>query len=211
MIASTQESRLGRPRGCRGRSRFRARPAIIVVAAAIAGAVTGARAQGGATFPWTLAPIRVDPSREDRQRLPGLVAPVERPPRHELVVDAFPRVGADATFAAEGRRWRIPWVILPDGDRLCETRDGHRWACGLRARSLLSARLAGARLRCDDAEPATEGVATIECYRHGRSLALALLAEGWAEPTPHAPPDHVAAHRAAVATRRGLWSSVVPP
>lgn len=214
MIASRYEGHRDPAPGSTGASRLRL--GLATFGFAVAASITVAEgasdgANHGGAFPWTLVPTPVDRSHEERPRLPDRIEPTPRPNSWRLEVDRFPKVAADASFSAEGRRWRIRWVVLRPGADLCETPDGRRWGCGLRALAQLSGRLAGARLRCRPVEDASADIPAIECFRHGRSIALGLLSDGWAEPTPDAPPDHLAVHREAVAAERGLWSATVPP
>lgn len=196
------------------RAQGRATPslAVIVLAVSIVLMPTVARAEGDdVAFPWTRVPTRVDPSKDARPRLPPRSAEKDLSDTNSLLVDEFPMVAADASFSAEGRRWRIAHVSLPDRQKRCETEDRRHWRCGVRSWARFSGILAGVRLRCRPAGDPAADLPALECYRHGRSIAATLLMEGWAEPSPDAPAELVAAHDSAKRGERGLWSPVIPP
>lgn len=196
------------------RAQGRATRSLAVMSLAVSIVLTpiAAHAEGDdVTFPWTRVPTRVDPSRDARPRLPPRSAEKDLSDTKSLLVEEFPMVAADASFLAEGRRWRIAHVILPDRQKRCETEDRRHWRCGVRSWARFSGILAGVRLRCRPAGDPDADVPSLECYRHGRSIAATLLLEGWAEPSPDAPIELVAAHDGATRGERGLWSPVIPP
>ena len=177
---------------------------------------TAAEAVDTATTPtspstpiWTLVPTRIDRAQDRRERLPPL--PSAEFIRRTLKVDTFPRVDRDGSFLAEGRRWRIAHVRLPDRSETCPTSGGRRWPCGVRAWATFSGLIAGRRLSCDRVEAPPGVVAPLTCALDDRSVAETLLASGWAEPIDDPPAALITAHEAAGAAQRGLWSIAIPP
>lgn len=156
---------------------------------------------------WTSRPVRIDRSRETRERLPGrLPAPILR-----LRADVFPQVREDASFLAEGRRWRIAHVVLPERSRTCPFDGGRQWPCGARAWAQFSGLVSGARLVCDRPPVMTEVAPELECrLSSGRSIAELLLESGWAEADLGAPPELVELSRTAREAGRGLFSPMPP-
>ena len=162
--------------------------------------------------PWTDRPIRIDRSRETRERLPARSSiDGEDGARTLLRVDTFPRLADDVSFGAEGRRWRLAHVALPERARVCPREVGPGWACGLRAWAEVSAFLAGKRLRCAEVKE-VEGapVPALDCAFRNVSVAETLVAKGWLVPDAGADADLIAAHTRAVAARRGLTATAPP-
>lgn len=157
---------------------------------------------------WTLRPVSIDRNTEVRERLP----PRGRPDgARRLLVDRFPRIDGDATFMAEGRRWRIAHVDLPERSFSCPFDHGRRWPCGVRAWAYVSGLLAGIRLDCDPPLPAEEAVPTIDCRLEDVSIAERILRAGWGKPRPGAPGTLIDVYQHAVQAGRGIHGSRPPP
>lgn len=191
-----------------GRSLGRIPAATVVVLAAFA--ATGRSA--AAEVDWTRRPTRIDRAAQDRERLPSRAAigAAETPPRLVLRTDDFPLLGADASFRAEGRRWRLAHVVLPERSRSCPSPEGPGWACGVRAWAQVAAFLVRRRLTCDPPIETADAPPGVDCRIAGVSVAVRLAERGWVEPAPEAGSDVVAAHRRAVAARRGLFAERAP-
>ncbi|MCE1238275.1 MAG: hypothetical protein LWW93_18140 [Hyphomicrobiales bacterium] len=160
---------------------------------------------------WTDRPTRVDRSRETRERLPARSEILDGASRFALHVDEFPRIDGDASFLAEGRRWRIAHVELPKRSHLCPNAAGAVWACGLRAWATFGGLIADRTLLCRNVGEPVFPAQPVECWIREKSVAETLLAGGWADPAADAPEDLIAARRRAARARRGLSAIAAPP
>lgn len=183
----------------------------MLVAGAVALGGDVVRADEPNPLPWTLHPMRVDPTKERRERLPPRFADGDTVPRQTLRVDPFPGLEADGSFSARGARWRIAHVVLPPRDLACTTGDGRIWRCGVRAWAYFSSLLAGRRLRCTPPEGEVSGAPALDCRLDGVSVAELVVATGWLRPAADAPRDLVALGRAAAEAARGLHATTIPP
>lgn len=163
---------------------------------------------------WTAKPTRIERGSQTRERLPARSeerAAEGEPPRLVLRTDDFPLLREDGSFRAEGRRWRLAEVALPERSRACPSPEGPGWPCGVRAWAKVAAHLVRRRLVCDPpAEPAGATPA-VTCRIDGVSVAARLAEAGWVEPDADAGAEVIAAHRRAVAARRGLHAERSPP
>lgn len=166
---------------------------------------------------WVPVPTRVDPDREARERIDSAQKPVDD--RDYVRVDAPTRMLDAISFVAEGRAYRLAGVKPADRARICRTETGARWACGLRATTALSGWIAGRLVACrvlgpvPSAEPAASHRPTpvpARCELDRTSLAVRLVAEGWAEPVAADDPELGPALAAARKARRGLWADQPP-
>lgn len=210
---------------------FRARIAAVaglfaIVAGLVAAALTtsaSAVAQGRTDPPpvWVPVPTRVDPDREARQRIDSAQKPVDD--RDYVRVDAPTRMLDAISFVAEGRAYRLAGVRPADRARICRTETGARWACGLRATTALSGWIAGRLLACrvlgpvppadpvaGSSQPHRPTPVPARCELDRTSLAVRLVAEGWAEPLAADDPELAPALAAARRDRRGLWADHAP-
>jgi endonuclease YncB( thermonuclease family) len=158
---------------------------------------------------WVPVPFRVDRDKETRERLDP--APSADVVARVLVRGA--RGDGPAALRIDGRRHRLFGLAEIDPGRICTTTEGHRWACGLRARAALSGRVGGRVLLCRDIETAEAADPVIDCLLQERSLSERMAADGWAELDDAGTADPVLAAARAAAERdgRGLWSRSDPP
>ena len=179
--------------------------------AACATTVVGAEDARPADAPplWTNTPVRIDRSKDTRERL---TPPVVVQPPPALVFPGTARMVAGAVFAVGPQRYRLHGLATFAPDRLCSNASGHRWACGRRARTILADLVLDRRLLCrrvggDDTEP------VVDCGNPQRSISETLVAAGWAELTPEGAADPRLAAAAAKAKQRGrgVWSPEAPP
>ncbi|MEJ1160241.1 thermonuclease family protein [Prosthecomicrobium sp. N25] len=168
---------------------------------------------------WVPVPTRIDRAAEPRERIQP-----DRPPpddRQFFRVDAPARLLDPLTFEAEDQVFRLAGIVPVERSRVCQTREGARWACGLRA-SLALGRLVSGRIvgcRPIGAPPVsvlppgsrTASTAIVaECTVDDRPLAQRLVADGWAVPVEPADPALAKAAAEAVARKRGIHAEFVP-
>lgn len=158
---------------------------------------------------WVPVPTRIDRDKETRERLDP--APSADVVARTLVRGA--RGDGPAALRIDGRRHRLFGLAEIDPGRICTTTEGHRWACGLRARAALSALVGGRALLCRVIEATDAADPVIECLVQERSLSERMVAEGWAEldAAGAADPTLAAARTAAERDGLGLWSRRRPP
>lgn len=184
---------------------------LVATAAVACGSLLSVAAAEPGGRLWTDRPVRVDRSQEARERLPPRSDILDGASRFSLKVDEFPKIDGDASFVAEGRRWRIAYVALPKRSHLCPNAAGSVWACGLRAWATFGALIADRTLLCRTLGETTLPVQPVECWIREKSVAEILTAGGWAEPDEVAPDALVAARRHAARARRGLSATTAPP
>jgi endonuclease YncB( thermonuclease family) len=158
---------------------------------------------------WVPVPTRIDRDKETRERLAP--APTADVVPRVLVRNA--RGDGPATLRIDGRRHRLFGLSEIDPGRICTTAEGRRWACGLRARAVLSALVAGRALLCHTIETAEGSDPVIDCRVQGGSLSERMVADGWAELDDAGAADPILAAARAAAGRDGLglWSRRSPP
>ncbi len=156
---------------------------------------------------WTLKPTRIDRSKQTYER----VTP-EPPAAAPLLITVTPPIDLkpNATFRAGDRQVQLAGLILPDRQKLCDTGNGRRWACGIRAQARLAALLTQTPLQCTQLNPAGSAIPALQCASNGTDIATKLLSEGWAEPSPEASDDLKRAASEGHAKERGLWSTSAP-
>ncbi len=159
---------------------------------------------------WTTEPVRVDRSKETRERL----EPSHGPPRAPaIVIEGDGRLREGTVIVAGTRRLRLHGLGAIDPARICVDDGGRRWACGIRARAALSAAVAGRLLLCRPVGPQTGPDPVVDCLMRGASLSLTLVEDGWAELDEAGAADPVLAEASARAARehRGVWARQAPP
>ncbi|CDN94014.1 hypothetical protein [Agrobacterium tumefaciens] len=118
---------------------------------------------------WTTSPVRVDPRRQNYERIP---TPPDLYPL-KMHADQRLRVVASNRFTFKGQEFRLAGVEEVDRNRVCTGSDGRRYACGLNAFKALENRLRGRYLECRVVE---EGAAarSIECRINGQDVRALL-------------------------------------
>ena len=158
---------------------------------------------------WVPVPTRIDRDKETRERIDP--APSTDVVPRILVRNA--RGDGPAALRIDGRRHRLFGLAEIDPGRICTATDGRRWACGLRARAVLSTLVGGRALLCRGIETGDAVDPVIDCLTRDRSLSEWMVAEGWAELDAAGATDPVLAAARAAAERDGLglWSRRGPP
>lgn len=107
---------------------------------------------------WTTSPVRVDPRRQNYERIP---TPPDLYPL-KMHADQRLRVVASNRFTFKGQEFRLAGVEEVDRNRVCTGSDGRRYACGLNAFKALENRLRGRYLECRVVEEGATARA-VEC------------------------------------------------
>ncbi len=118
---------------------------------------------------WTTSPVRVDPRRQNYERIP---TPPDLYPL-KMHADQRLRVVASNRFTFKGQEFRLAGVEEVDRNRVCTGSDGRRYACGLNAFKALENRLRGRYLEC---RVVVEGAAarSVECRINGQDVRALL-------------------------------------
>ena len=147
---------------------------------------------------WTSKAVRVDPSRQNLERLPA--KPDEFPLKLRVRQSVIP---TDSTsFISDGRTFRLAGIQAITSDSICAAADGSRWPCGLRARlalrKLIAGRLIDCRMLSDEGHEAT-----VVCVQNGRDVAASIVRSGNAFAVRDSPyiVDQATAHQ----HMQGLW------
>lgn len=158
---------------------------------------------------WSNTPVRVDRSRDTRERIEATPSRREGP---ALRVRGNARVGEGATLIVEGKRHRLFGLAPPPSDRVCQDAEGRRWACGQRAFAQLSALIAGQSFGCRFVGAAEDPLPVVDCSGTERSISAMLVARGWSDldPLGAADPTLAQALATAKAEHRGLWAPTAP-
>lgn len=155
---------------------------------------------------WVPNVIRIDRNAETRQRI---VDEAETRRRFQVVTPLA--LAEDGSFATTTERIRLAGIRLPDRKKMCETTDGRRWSCGVRAHATFVATMAGKRIECRPRTAEATQPLLVDCRLDGRPIAEGLVAAGWAdidEATADAGLKRVKTR--AVEEKRGLWSTSLP-
>jgi endonuclease YncB( thermonuclease family) len=106
----------------------------------------------------------------------------------------------------DGRRVRLWGVDAPEPDQTCR-RGAETYPCGLVAREVLGALVAGAELRCDGRGADRHGREVSQCWVDGRDLARELVRAGWAlDDGRYSGGRYALPQRLAEEERIGLWA-----
>ncbi|MET3614932.1 endonuclease YncB(thermonuclease family) [Rhizobium aquaticum] len=128
---------------------------------------------------WTSKPVRVEPSRQNFERLPTLMLGVEGG-----VSISFPlRIDMqDSTsFAANGVNYQIKDLIPVASSRLCQTQAGVRWSCGKQASIFVGNLFRGKTLACK-VERKADHIALSGCRDLRMEISKEIVAQGFAFP-----------------------------
>lgn len=159
---------------------------------------------------WPLRPVHVDRSKETRERIGAEDRPAPAP---RIVFHGDGRLRDDVFVVSPTRRVRLHGIRPVPADRLCTTVEGRRWACGLRARAVLSALVFGRTLVCRPIGDPSATPPTVDCTVDGASLSRTLVAGGWCDLDADGAADPLLAAALDRAKRGGLglWSTAGPP
>ena len=118
---------------------------------------------------WTTSPVRVDPSRQNYERIPT------PPDLYPLKMHADQRLSvlSSSRFTFKGQEFSLAGVEDVERNRVCADSDGRRYACGLNAFKALENRLRGKYLDCRVVEEG--GVSrSVECRINGQDVRALL-------------------------------------
>lgn len=124
-------------------------------------------------------------------------------PVNERVLENL-QVLADGTIKFGDQTFSLFGVSLPERNKMCVTRSGSRWACGLSAIGALRQMIQGKSVVC----AVTEDNAIRACRLGRIDISLRLLEQGWAIPDARVKDDRYAnAARDGMDRQLGMWSS----
>lgn len=148
---------------------------------------------------WTSKPVKVDPSRQNLERLPPKADPFPLKLRiGQSVVPVDSR-----SFVLDGRTFHFGGIQAIAPNSICAATDGSSWACGLRARLALRKLIAGRLVDCRILS--TEGQeATVICVQNGRDVAALMVRSGNAFAIKDSP--YVAEQATAHQRVEGFWN-----
>lgn len=118
---------------------------------------------------WTTAPVRVDPRRQNYERIP---TPPDLCPL-KMHADQRLRVVSSNRFTFKGQEFRLAGVEEVDRNRVCIGADGRRYACGLNAFKALENRLRGRYVECRVVEEESP-LRSVECRINGQDVRALL-------------------------------------
>lgn len=150
---------------------------------------------------WTNRPVRVDPTKQNFERLPSLVLGLEGA---ETI--SFPlRIDMhdSASFSANGTEFRLKGLRAVAADRLCRSQTGARWPCGAQASIFVSNLFRGRTLVCR-VEPKPDHVQLSGCRTTGMRIPQEIVGQGFAFPAA-GDSDLEAALISARLRRAGVW------
>lgn len=130
---------------------------------------------------WTTAPVRVDPMKQNYERLPDRVP---EPSIDSLFPLKFPRslhyrVEDSVTFAVGGEKYRIAGLDPIEPRKICRAVTGSRWSCGVKSKVALGRLLRSKLLLCRSIGKVKDATA-IECVRNQEDLGAVIAVSGHA-------------------------------
>jgi endonuclease YncB( thermonuclease family) len=125
-------------------------------------------------------------------------------PAHALTGPA--RVVDGDTLAIGGERIRLDGIDAPEKRQTCADASNHPYACGQVASNALSAKIAGAAVRCDGTERDRYDRLLAICWLGSEDLNAWLVSSGLAVAYRHFSTRYAPQEDAAHAARLGLWS-----
>lgn len=150
---------------------------------------------------WTSKPVRVDPSKQDFQRLPSLMLGLEGA---ESI--SFPiRIDMhdSASFSANGVEYQLKDLKGVAANRLCSSETGARWPCGAQASIFVSNLFRGKTLVCK-VEQTPARVMLSGCRTTRMRVPQEIVAQGFAFPSSGESDLEAALMRARL-RRAGVW------
>lgn len=150
---------------------------------------------------WTTKPVRVDPSRQNYERLSDRVMGVDG---GETV--SFPvriEMHDSTSFSANAVEYVLADLQPIAANRLCTAANGSRWPCGLQARIFASNLLRNRSLTCK-VQRSPDKVALSGCRDTRINIAAELVSNGHAFPASEGSDLDVAREKAK-ARAAGVW------
>lgn len=116
-------------------------------------------------------------------------------------------ISEDGAVTANGKTLKFIGTTLIPNEALCESDNGSRWACGLRAYVSLRNLVHGKEIRCETLSERS-GITVARCHRERTNISERLLSEGWALYDESAKDDALAAAaQDAQKHGRGIWAN----
>jgi endonuclease YncB( thermonuclease family) len=126
---------------------------------------------------WTSKPVRVDPTKQNYERLPGLTMGLEG--ADSISFPLRIEMHDSASFAANGIEYRLKELKAVAADRLCRSETGARWPCGAQASIFVSNLFRGKTLICK-VEPTPSYVVLSGCRTTLIRIPQEIVAQGFA-------------------------------
>ncbi len=153
---------------------------VLVIGVAIAGMriaslVNGETASASAGLApnteqlWTTSPVRVDPIRQEYERVPTPPDPLPL----KMHADQRLRVISSSRFTFKNEEFRLAGVEEVERNRVCTPPDGRRYACGLNAFKALENLLRGRYVECRVVEE-SGALRSLECRINGQDVRALL-------------------------------------
>lgn len=162
-------------------------------------------ASGAEESIWTNKPVRVDPAKQNFERLPSLMLGLEGA---ETVV--FPmniQMRDSVSFSAEDVNYVLKDLRGIALGRICQSASGPRWACGAQAAVFVGNLFRGRSLLCKT-ERRPGVVALSGCRTASLRVPFEIVARGFGFPES-GDSDLEAALLKAKAQRAGVWNDAV--
>lgn len=121
---------------------------------------------------------------EPRDALSRFAQPLPKPPPRNLGRVYRPYIDAAGRVAGSGVVVTLVGIEVTSPDRTCTDAEGHKWPCGMRARSAFRGFVRGRALACDLPPELTEKSYTVACTLGGRDVGEWLVQQGWVLPAP---------------------------
>ena len=118
---------------------------------------------------WTTSPVRVDPIRQEYERVPTPPDPFPL----KMHADQRLRVISSSRFTFKNEEFRLAGVEEVERNRVCTTPDGRRYACGLNAFKALENLLRGRYIECRVVRE-SGALRSLECRINGQDVRALL-------------------------------------
>lgn len=153
---------------------------------------------------WTTKPVRVDPARQNYERLSDRVMGLDGGERVSLPVRI--EMHDSTSFSANAVEYVLADLQPIAANRLCQAESGARWPCGLQARIFASNLLRSRSLTCK-VQRSPDKVALSGCRDTRINIALELVSNGHAFPASDGSELDVAREKAK-AKGAGVWRDI---
>ncbi len=153
---------------------------------------------------WTSKPVRVDPARQNFERLPEKVMGVEggEPVSFPIKIEMHD----SASFSANGAEFILKDLKGLAANRLCRSETGMRWSCGSEARAFVGNLFRGRTLICK-VERQPGKVLLSRCRNNRLDIPSEIIARGFAFPNAENGELEPALMKAK-AHAQGVWKDV---
>ena len=128
---------------------------------------------------WTSKPVRVDPAKQNFERLPRLVLGLEG---GESITFPFRLdMNDSASFTADGVTYRLKDLKAIAPDRLCQTDTGARWPCGKQSAIFVANMFRGKTFVCK-VERSAQRIELSGCRTTRMDIPREIVTQGFAFP-----------------------------